>query len=273
MVKIRTSILTLLAVILILSPQTHAQSQNIAFVLEKSGPWKVAGHVVVKGMGLFPGQVLRLDTSSGSGRPARITILYNNGDKISCPSRERPKACIDLTVETPVRQTSASGFAKVFSMLQKAFNSDSESVPGLSKSESIPDGYAEVGGKNIVIKCPGLPAGNLNLQLEFLRLDQEGQVGPAILAKASWKPGSAIDVDLMPGFYRVNILGSDSRPTGDYFLVLAVPLEQGKKLAENFQSLVAESDRWGQEGQETAFITRRMFLWQSAKDMGLLGEK
>jgi hypothetical protein len=83
-------------------------------------------------------------------------------------------------------------------------------------------------------------------------------------------PGAPLAIDITPGFYRVNLLNSDMRPSGDFFMVLVVPAGQGKSLNEDLKALVGQSDRWGEEEQETALLVRRMFLWQTAKNMGLL---
>lgn len=256
-----------LTLFLLLFAQSGTQAHADARVVEVTGNWKLDHKPVSQGMALFYGQTIRLDTRASHGK---IVILYPTGEKRSCPDEDRP-VCSDLTVQRPAEKPGGI-LERVFMALDDAFSADSSSVPGLTKSASIPDGYGELRDASLLIHNPGLPPvlGRRTFSLQFRKLGPNNVVGPPIGPNLKWQPGSpCVAGNIRSGLYRVNLLDSDSRPTGDYFLLLVYEFNQGFHVAEDFNVLVTTTDGWGPEEQTTALMLRRLFLWQSAKALGL----
>jgi hypothetical protein len=67
----------------------------------------------------------------------------------------------------------------------------------------------------------------------------------------------------------VNLLDSDSEPTGDYFLLLVCETGKDNHISQDFYSLVSVTDAWSAQEQATALEVRRLFLWQSARALKL----
>jgi hypothetical protein len=266
---------------LFLPAQDAQKVPAAAFVVDVSEDWTVHGakadgsktddaKKAVPGMKLSAGQVLL--RNNAESKLASITILYLSGERESCPSQRRP-VCSDLKVRAPAPSTTGV-FSRIFLVLLAAYNSDPESVPGLTKSSSIPDGYAELTGNSLSLQTPGLAAHSAQqtFKLQLRRLDQSGHAGPPVLPQGPWHPGSAVEVPAMsPGLYRVNLLDSDSEPTGDFFVVLVLARGQAGNVIADFNALVAQSESWGPQAEGATLMARRLFLWQSAKDMNLLG--
>jgi hypothetical protein len=264
-VALSGTVICLLVVALALPAQ--APKPFDAFVFEKSGNWKLGKQLVDSRTGLHFGDVLRLDTAST--KSGSITIIYINGDIKSCSDQEKR---IDCEVK-PAARLATNLLERVFASVREAVVSDSQSVPGLAKSAAILDGYGELDEGILFIHVPGLSAKALALRLQFRRMNQAGQVGPPILVNSPWNQGSPLDAPgISPGFYRVNVLDSDSRPTGDFFLLLVFKEGSSGTLSEDFNALLARTNTWGQHEQGTALIVRRLFLWQKAKDMKLMEE-
>jgi hypothetical protein len=237
-----------------------------ALLLKIRGDWTVNSEHAQQGMKLFYKQTLRLVDRN----PGEVVVLYRTGEKRSCPDQERP-VCTDFVVVPPVR-TSNGLFERVFSLLEDAVGPESRSVPGLTKAASIPDGIAEIqSGSNIMIRAPGLPAAfsSRSYTLQFRMLGPDSLLGPPIQPNYPWRPGSAFEAaNFKPGFYRVNLLDADARPTGDYFLILVYEAGKGGHTAQDFDTLVATTDTWGPQGQADALLVRRLFLWRSAQALG-----
>jgi hypothetical protein len=237
-----------------------------ALIVQVTGDWQLDHKPVVQGMGLSVGQTVRLDTGKMAGK---IIILYRNGQKRSCPDRDRP-VCLDITVDN-LSSKPTSVWERVFAVLEDAFNSDSRSVPGLTKSASIADGYAILSHDNLIIHSPGMPleSGQTAYTLQFRRFTAENALAPPIGPSYPWRPGASFAAEnVKPGLYRINLLDKSLRPTGDFFLLLV--LEEGTTghAAEDFEALVASTRAWGESEQTTALAARRLFLWQNAKMMG-----
>jgi hypothetical protein len=237
-----------------------------ALILEVTGDWQLDHKTVVQGMGLSTGQIVRLDTGKTAGK---IIILYRNGEKRSCPDKDRP-VCLDITVDNVSRKPT-SVWERVFAVLEDAFNSDSRSVPGLTKSASIADGFAMLSHGNLMIHSPGMPLqlGQQAYTLQFRRFTAENALAPSTGPSYQWRPGASFAiVNVKPGLYRVNLLDKSSRPTGDFFLLLVLEEGAGGHAAEDFETLVASTRAWDESNQTTALATRRLFLWQNAKMLG-----
>jgi|SRR6267378_2346123 len=256
-----------LVLFLALFAQSSTATHSDALVLEVKGHWILDHKPVAQGMGLTYGQTVRLESGAPAGR---IVIWYPNGERHSCPDKDRP-VCLDITVDRPVRK-STRVWERVFAVLEDAFNSDSRSVPGLTKSSSIPDGYAELRGTDLVIHSPGLPPepAQRTYQLQFRRFKADNVLESPIQPSYNWRPGSSLTAGrIKPGLYRVNLLDADSRPSGDFFLLLVLDSSAAGHTGEDFEALVTATDAWGPQEQTTALVARRMFLWQSAKALGI----
>jgi hypothetical protein len=237
-----------------------------ALILEVTGTWQLDHKPVIQGMGLSIGQTVRLNAGTMAGK---IIILYRNGEKRSCPDKDRP-VCLDITVDSLGRKPT-SVWERVFAVLEDAFNSDSRSVPGLTKSASIADGYAMLSHGALMIHSPGMPlqSDQHAYTLQFRRFTVENALAPPVGPTYQWRPGASFAAEnVKPGLYRVNLLDKGSRPTGDFFLLLV--LEEGTEghAVEDFDALVTSTRTWGETEQTTALAARRLFLWQNAKILG-----
>jgi hypothetical protein len=237
-----------------------------ALILDVTGDWQLDHKPVVQGMGLSTGQTVRRDTGKTAGK---IIILYRNGEKRSCPDKDRP-VCLDITVDNLSRKP-ASAWERVFAVLENAFNSDSRSVPGLTKSASIADGYAMVSQGDLMIHSPGMPlqSDHPAYTLQFRRFAAENELAPPTGSSYQWRPGSSFTAEnVRAGLYRVNLLDKRLRPTGDFFLLLVLKEGAEGHAAEDFEALVSSTRTWGETDQTTALAARRLFLWQNAKMLG-----
>ncbi len=250
--------------------QGQPQQTADAFVLGLSGHWLVDGKPVEKGTKLFYGQTIRLNPHGGHGR---IVIFYDGGNmEASCSDQS---GCIDLTVKRPA-QISSDAYRRVIDTLKGAFDSDSSSVPGLSKSASLGDGYAELRDTTLSIHIPDLPPSFLqnNYLLQFRGIGANNQLDAPIEPAFNWRPESPISTPgVKPGLYRVGLLDSDALPSGNFFYLLVFSSDSPDHIAEDFNALVDATDTWSPEDQSLALRTRRLFLWQSAKSMGFQGAK
>lgn len=256
------------SLVLLLLFLVHSDSPRHAdaLLLKMKGNWTVDNTPAHQGMKLFYKQTLRL----ADRKPGAVVVLYSTGEKQSCPDQERP-VCTDLPVQQPVLKSNGV-FDRIFSLLEDAFGPESRSVPGLTKAASIPDGIAEIRGSSIMIHTPGVPDEffSRSFTLQFRMLGPDNAVQPPLETNYHWQPRSAIDAaSVRPGFYRVNLLDADLRPTGDYFLLLVYEAGKGGHLAEDFDTLVAATNAWGPQEQDEALIVRRLFLWKSAQELGL----
>lgn len=266
MVRIRRIFCCWTIASLLLSAQSGAPAQADALIVKISGNWNVDSQRVTRDTRLHYGETVRLDP----GAQGSIAVLYSTGEKRSCPDQDKPR-CLDLVIQRP-EQRERSLFQRVFSVLEDALSSDTRSVPGLTKSSSIPDGCAELDSGNLLLHTPGLPPESAahEYTLQFRKLKTDGLLDAPIQPNLKWRPGTGMKAEnIKPGLYRVNVLDSDSEPTGDYFLLLVYETGKNNHITEDFHSLVAVTDTWGAREQTAALEMRRLFLWQSAKTLGL----
>lgn len=265
-----------LALLLLFQAQDKAPREPDALLFKiVQGKWRVNRKTdsqgmrpvnAFAGMGLFEGEILRLDAGSRRGE---IVVLYRGLKRISCPNQDR-EDCRDYLVQTPVQKTN-SVLDRVLSLIEHAIP-ESHSVPGQTKSASLPDGFAEIQDTGLMIHMPGLPPDfrSRSYTLQFRCLGKDNVVEPPLQPNYTWQPGSVLTAwKVTPGFYRVNLLDTDAEPTGDYFLLLVYEAGKGGHLAADFSALVGATDAWGSEEQGDALLVRRLFLWQSARELGL----
>ncbi len=252
----------------LLFAQTPSAKEPVALLLTVTGKWTLDNsQPAVRGMKLFDGQTLRLDNDSIRGR---VGIVYLSGDADSCPSARDPD-CAQVTVRSRV-PAATSLFGRVFKILQDSFNPETPLVPGITRSASVPDAYAELRGNLMSINSPDtVPSSKVNYSLQFRRIRSNSILDPPISGIFSWQPGSPlVNSGVVPGLYRVNLLDGSAHPTGDFFILFVPPPQDSGRFVEEFKTLVAVSEGWGSQNEVAATVARRQFLFQSALNSGVL---
>ena len=186
-----------------------AQTGPVAVLLEKSGSWKLDGAPVAVGVTLRAGQRLELE----QGEIGAIRVVYFSGERGKCISDEEPP-CSRFEVRNAAAPVSSAG-QRLFNLLSGLTTSYLRVGSALSRSSNLPDQLAEAEGPALRIPAPLAAA-----KLSFRRLDAQG-IPAASGQPVSHPGGTVIPVRLSPGLYRVDVLNTAGRPSGDYFWLFA----------------------------------------------------
>jgi hypothetical protein len=247
-----------------LSSTALAQSV-VGFISSMSGKWTVNGVPVALGQSVVAGTHVILDPASPRG--SSIQIYYEMLPPYSCPN-ENERLCGDV----PVKNTppASSLVARLFAEIGRAFGSpESRPVLSMTRGASIPDGYAIIDAGQLSIHQPPGDSPPDSYALRLRRIHLDGQLDAPEAPILHWRSGNPVVVSgLRPGFFRADLLGALSKPSGDFFLILVLSPADAHSVASEFSALTALSEKWSPADQSSAVLVLRSFLWQRANSLG-----